>query len=238
MSRKGLCMKDEKYRQFEETVRRLEAENRTLQLKIKHYQEVEKINEENKKIIHDINKQLRVIGVLLEQSEDEKIKNMLKEMDVKMSFWLKYEYSNDKIVNAILLDSAQRAAEKGVKFDVDVELDFSLEYLKECDVVTMLGNLLDNALEAVESCEDPYINVRMKMSRYHECAVAIIENNYEGELYPQNKFYKTRKINKSKHGVGMKLVNDMAEGYGGFLMTEQNDGLFRANLLLPVLDRE
>ena len=36
----------------------------------------------------------------------------------------------------------------------------------------------------------------------------------------------------------MKLVNDMAEGYGGFLMTEQNDGLFRANLLLPVLDRE
>jgi len=219
-------------------MRELELENRTLRLKLNHYQEMEKINEENKKTIHEINKQMRVIGVLLAQSEYDKIENILKEMDVKMGVWLKYEYSNDKIVNAILLDSAQRAAERGVKFEVDVEKDFSLEYLKERDVVTMLGNLLDNAMEAVERCREPFINVKMKMARYHVCALTVVENNYDGEIFLQNGTYKTSKEDNEKHGVGIKLVSDMAEGYGGFLKTECEDNLFRANLLLPVLDRE
>ena len=207
-------------RQFEEMQRKLEVENKTLQLKLKQYQKIEKVNEENKRVIHDINKMMRVISILLEQSEYERIKSMMKGMNERMKLLAKYEYSNDKIVNAIIIDSAQRAADRGIKFDVDIEEDFSLEYLEECDVVTMLGNLLDNAMEAVEFCREPFINVRMKMAKYHECALAVVENNYNGELFIQNGSYKTKKENKKKHGVGIKLVSDMAEDYGGFLVTE------------------
>ena len=63
-------------------------------------------------------------------------------------------YSKYKVLNAILAEKVNEAKEHNIKLEVYVEPLINLDGIKDGDLVSMMGNLLDNALEAAMQCEE------------------------------------------------------------------------------------
>ncbi|MCD7866857.1 MAG: ATP-binding protein [Clostridiales bacterium] len=110
-----------------------------------------------------------------------------------------------------------------------------LSFMDQVDLYTIMGNVLDNATEAVEKCAPEvwrFINVRIwKRDLF---AVVQIENSYTGTIEFENGLPKTSKENKEFHGFGMRSIKAMAEKYGGTIHMNGEKGVFTLTILLPL----
>ncbi len=123
-----------------------------------------------------------------------------------------------------------------------LEIDFSciidgacLDFMKPVDVYSLLGNALDNAIEAVErekSSEKKVIT--LNMARRADLVSLCLINVCTGELHFENGLPLTQKDNRDEHGFGMKNIVYTVEKYRGNFRMSQKDGLFRIDILLPV----
>ena len=101
------------------------------------------------------------------------------------------------------------------------------------DIVTILGNLLDNALYAIYKLEQNRI-IDIKMRYDKGCLVFKISNAYNGELIKKGSSILTTKKDRVNHGIGLKNVKKVVEKYQGMMDIEHSDKIFSVSLLLYV----
>ncbi len=98
----------------------------------------------------------------------------------------------------------------------------------------LFGNLLDNAIEAV-GCEDPecrstFVVVRKAMGQ----ASIHVENHCSTSVEFANGLPKTTKGDRLNHGFGTRSIRSIVERYGGTLVMRQEDGVFHADIIMPL----
>lgn len=123
--------------------------------------------------------------------------------------------TNHSVVNAVLNSKYQEAVKRGITVVFKIN-DLSGLWLEEKDVVTIIANLIDNAIEALEKCDKKKI---MKIKAVIEDSQFIfsVSNTYAGELQYQNGHLVTTKIKDRKnHGIGLRNVIKAVEKYNGF----------------------
>ena len=110
-----------------------------------------------------------------------------------------------------------------------------LPCIHENDIYALLGNILDNAIEASE-----------KRKKYEERVVSIStiskegfiriheENFFDGDLIYENNVLKTTKQNKLYHGFGVKSIKLIAEKYHGDVSILAKDGKFILDILFQI----
>lgn len=99
------------------------------------------------------------------------------------------------------------------------------------DIVAILGNLLDNAIEASESSPDnQYIHLDIQ---YRPGRMFIeVKNGYNGMINQENGELKTGKKDKQSHGIGLKSVETAVSHYDGEVKVEFDTKEFRVNVML------
>jgi sensor histidine kinase regulating citrate/malate metabolism len=70
----------------------------------------------------------------------------------------------DPVVSALLLGKSAQAVERGIRLRIDDDTDVTDLPVEQRDAVTILGNLLDNALEAVSETPDREVVVWLRAS--------------------------------------------------------------------------
>lgn len=134
----------------------------------------------------------------------------------------------DNIVNEKFLCATSKNIYFKHLFLVPEQLDIST-----FDLTVILGNLLDNAIEAAEQCTDHkkiYCEVRV-----HKNLLLIrIVNTYSHTLKIRNGIYLTTKSQKNNHGYGLKSVKKMIEKYNGTLEISQQEHKFTVDVLLYI----
>ena len=110
-----------------------------------------------------------------------------------------------------------------------------LSFIRENDIYALLGNILDNAIEASEKRkkdEERVVNIstisKEGFIRIHE------ENFFDGDLIYENNVLKTTKQNKLDHGFGVKSIKLIAEKYHGDVSSSAKDGKFILDILFPI----
>jgi len=116
-----------------------------------------------------------------------------------------------------------------------VEPGTALTGISDADMITMLSNLLDNALRAVKDTEDKLIIVRIYSENEGYFHIIKIENHFTGTILNTDSGFISTKKEKGIHGIGIKSVENTAEKYGGYLECFVEDKLFTAVLVLPTL---
>lgn len=134
----------------------------------------------------------------------------------------------------ILLGDFKRGAEKEkVPTEIFVEGGFKVEFVQEIDITSLLGNLLDNALEAAKKCKKGKIWVYLYMQNDGEFVVFRIKNTYNGAIIQNGEQFMTTKEEKNFHGIGLRNVNRIVETYSGDIYRNYDGKIFETMIVLP-----
>ena len=77
----------------------------------------------------------------------------------------------------------------------------------------ILGNLLDNAIEAAQNSKEKYLGIDIRTKR--GLLFITIENSYDGSIQLHKNEIVTSRKNKESHGIGLKNVKMIVEEQGG-----------------------
>lgn len=110
------------------------------------------------------------------------------------------------------------------------------------DIIIILGNLLENAIEAARQTEERLLIVNIQ---FMQGVLKInIENSYSGNLLlRKNKnvdtiYLASTKKNSLKHGIGISSVKKIVDKYNGILKIDQKDMRFNIKLILYISEVE
>lgn len=99
--------------------------------------------------------------------------------------------------------------------------------IKSADLCAILGNLLDNAIEACAKVEDEEKrHIRLLIRRIQQMLVIKVENTYSYKPVVKDGNFQTSKTDGGLHGWGIKSAKTAAEKYDGMIQTNCDDMLF------------
>ena len=106
--------------------------------------------------------------------------------------------------------------------------------IDEVDLACLLGNLLDNALEALSLTKEP----RLELCFFMENANRVIscKNSIAGSVLDKNKNLLSTKSDKSSHGFGIPVIRQIVAKYDGMCEFYEEDSLFCVTIVLPNKD--
>ena len=144
-----------------------------------------------------------------------------------------YADTGNPALDSILNYKLSVAETLGVKPAVEVTSPECLA-IEPFDVSELLGNLLDNANEALANSQKKELEVRIWMDRgilyFH------ISNSYEGETQKAElngrEVYITQKEDKQLHGLGWQSIIRVVEKYHGMVETDDTGGKFTVDIML------
>ena len=179
-----------------------------------------------KKSIHD-HKNTTI--ALLQLAEDEKLdelKKYLKQETYLIDRKMFYIKTGNSVVDAIINTKQNIAESKGISFIVNASLpEFCT--IRDLDLAHILGNLLDNAMEASAGENEPCIDITIRQEKMF--LIIKIVNSYSRKL-PKN--LRTAKKNSLFHGLGLESVKDIVKKYHGDFSIKQNNSQVIVQLLL------
>ena len=112
-----------------------------------------------------------------------------------------------------------------------------LELIRDADIYSLFGNLLDNAIHAVQGLEEERRIISLTIKRRGELLSVNSYNCYAGEVIIRDGFPVTRS-DPAYHGFGTKSMAAIVQKYGGTVSFQAKDGVFNLNMLFPLSDLE
>lgn len=197
-----------------------------------HFQNILKINEHYRCFMHDINSYFNSFRILAIEGQNNKIVEIIDELRGK----IKAEtsgviYSDNPVLNAILTERLSKAKEYDVDLSIFVEKFLNVNFISDADLISMLGNLLDNALEAAAKCEpgNRRVDVKLFMGTNY-FLIFHLENSFAISAKKEGTRLVSTKADQKHHGLGIGIVLNLAEKYGGSLNLEEKGSVFITTL--------
>lgn len=177
---------------------------------------------------HDMKNHLFQMQRLLETGDLEQLQEYLQtsESFLENADWV--SYTENEAVNSILNYKLTPLRQSGAKLEIQVELPGTFSF-PVFDLNVILGNLLDNAVEASNRLlpEDRLIQLKMKAEK--GIIRISVGNRFDGVL---PKHHATRKTDTENHGIGLKSVSEIVGKYHGKLCTESEENWYTVLVLL------
>ena len=205
----------------------LKAENEMLSRQVeaqeKHYTDLTAQYESVRRMRHDIANHWDTMQALLENSRSSEAAAYLSELK-SSAYDTTLGICENPIIDAFLHNKIESAKAAGVEIRSRVSLSTGLT-VSNVDLVRAFGNLLDNAVEACSGIAGACVDLSCAM--LGGCLVIRTENPVS-----RSPAEKQRRIPELERGVGSRVLKGLAEKYNGSLKQEQQDGVFRAELIL------
>ncbi|SHE74126.1 GHKL domain-containing protein [Lactonifactor longoviformis DSM 17459] len=205
--------------------KQIERENAWLRQQLMHW-------EEGQQEFEELAEQVRSVRRWLQQrAEGEGYeKELLEQCDAAIDEGITGSFP----VDAMLHSKLHLCRKFHILTDIQVLLPEESQ-MEDIHTVGLLGNLLDNAIEACRKgpAGSGYIYLRTAVqANFWEIR---IDNYTENEGYSSiENHFATTKEDKENHGFGMKIVRSMVEKYDGVLQVEEKDHLFSVTVMVKI----
>ncbi|MGN0543732.1 MAG: sensor histidine kinase [Acutalibacteraceae bacterium] len=204
-----------------EELRFMEYKNQT---NLDYYRTIEKNAFETRKIRHDLNNILQVIYGLEESGapDGEAISSIIADQLKNSIDSIKIEkFSENMLVNAIAANKGEICREKKIDFDFDLRVPEKTN-IKEIDLCKAFVNIIDNAINAVSELAESERKIEIS---------SFVDGDY---LYIKSINPSPASNTKTEpcegHGLGQKILTDIAENYCGKFITTNENGIYTALL--------
>lgn len=185
----------------------------------------------NAKLFHDFHNHIGVLRQMLSHQNYDGAMEYLDELYGPFRGMTDTVWTGDETVDYLINSKTAAAAACQVKMQVRVEFPRHTN-IRSADLCAIIGNLLDNALEAagkVSEAEQRFICLTIR--RINQMLVIKVENSFADEPREEKGELKTTK-KAGLHGWGLKSVRTAAEKYDGMIQTTYTERIFRAVVTL------
>lgn len=186
-----------------------------------------------KRLRHDMNSHLFSIKVYIQNKQNEEaiayINNIVETDGLSTKDICK---TGHLMIDALINYRCTIAEEKGIRCSVFHQIPSTISF-KNSDLCVVLGNALDNAIEATEKLEmdKRYINLRMLYNK--GCFLIEIQNSFDGNIKTNgNGDFITTKQDKINHGIGMLSIKKIVNAYGGEMDVNVTQDKFDMTIML------
>ena len=135
------------------------------------------------------------------------------------------------VVDALIAYKKNVCTEKGIRFETEIK-QVPAQLLDAEDYVGLIGNLLDNAMEAAEKTEEPWVRIHGRTTRGQW--ILQVSNSKRKEEKPLENRMRTTKANAAEHGLGTGIINRIVKKYDGNVLHRDHDSWFEVTVAVGV----
>lgn len=217
---------EEKFVRAEEKAKRSKM---LIDMKSEQYNMITEKIEKTRKSRHDIHHHINVVYQLAKENKIEQLIEYLEEYNKIDSTKEPMVYCNNSTVDAILNHYILLAKDNGIEVHLNVALPEELK-IRDTDLCIVIGNLLENAIEASKKEENKRIKLRINRSNEYICM--LVSNLYNGEIKKGHSGYYSRKREFKDTGIGLSSVSAVVEKYDGRMEVDHTNGEFNVFIMM------
>ncbi len=214
---------------LEENMRtRIDAEKNALQLE--YAANVEDSLNKLSTLRHDFKNHLIILQGYASSDRKDELLNYMQKLTDELSAASDLIKTPSKTLSALLNAKKTECDRAGVAFRY--EGDFRTLTISDYQLVTILGNLLDNALTAAAKCADGFIELKMH-TRASYLEIDCVNNHREQIKMYRDIYITTKTTRPELHGLGLRSVRSVVAEMNGELEIDHTDDRFHVNILVP-----
>lgn len=197
------------------------------------YTLAESVQKETLQFRHDLKNILIGLQAKLKARKVTESKQMLHTLIGDFSSSKGIAHSGNLIVDSIINYKQQRAHSFLIPFSIDLRLPPDI-ILDSTSISVILGNALDNAIEACRRIEDGEKYIKIQMHYQNESLFIRIENPYNGMILTDitGKIRSSKKTDSKSHGIGLNSIRTMIEKHHGHLDISYDENIFQMEIIL------
>lgn len=197
-------------------------------------EEILRLHENARRLKHDMKNHIMVITAYLQAGENEEAKKYLSHVLDKLNGIYTYIETGNSLLSHVLNQKLEQAHQQGIEIKAEIE-NLAFRKMESVDFVSLLSNLLDNAVENVSSeNEKPGIYVAVTARRGYETIQ--VKNSVAKSVLADNPSLQSRKEiqnEKEAHGYGVLQIRRIVEKYEGLCRFYEEDHMFCAEVMIP-----
>jgi len=196
------------------------------------YNSLRKNYDIQRKRTHEYKNQIMCIDSLLKKKKYDKLEEYINSIFNRLDGQLDMVDTNNEVVNAIINAKYYEALQNDVLFILKIN-DLSHIKVSDEDIVTILSNLLDNAIEAAGQCEIDKRTVGIRLLYEDDVLSIAVSNSYKTEPeIMEDGYMRTIKDDKEQHGLGIRNVVATLEKYNAEYIIDYKNGEFVFSIII------
>lgn len=179
------------------------------------------------KIMHDLRHKFYAFKEVLDKNYG-KAKEMVDALYSELNSVQKMKITGVVSVDSLLNTKIIQAKQNNININITSFLADDIE-INDIDLCVILGNLLDNSLEAcIEDKKTIDKTIKVQLTQHENKIVIKINNTYEDKGI----IGKTSKKDKLHHGFGLQNVKELIDKYEGYYLVDKKDKLYCTTVIL------
>ncbi len=182
-----------------------------------------------RKVRHDLKNHFSVIKGYLEQGEPDACYDYINSIQQTVESMGTLIRSGNSIVDYLINSKLSNLEDVQILITGCIG-DFN--DIKDSDMVCILGNILDNAVEALQKVSGKK-KIELYFSKVKQNRIIVCKNSIERSVLETNENLVSTKEDASLHGLGHQIVEFTAKRYGGLVGYFEEDGMFGVQVVIP-----
>lgn len=203
----------------------------------KQCEEVENMYRQMRGWRHDYKHHIQTMKAHVAMGQFQELEGYLNELDSDLTAVETVIKSGNVRIDAVLNSKLALAKARGIAVNAKAMVPKELA-IGEVDLCVIIGNLLDNAIEACVKCEDREKQfIRVYIDILKKQLYIYVSNSMADDIRVQGGRYLSTKIGANKkgyHGFGLMRADRVVKKYGGYLNRQHEEGVFATEIMLPL----
>lgn len=198
----------------------------------RHTDEVQNIYRQMRGWRHDYHNHIQAMKAHLALGQMDELDQYLNKLDTDLTVVDTVIKTGNIMVDAILNSKLSLIGSKDIPVNARAFVPKSLQ-ISEIDLCVIIGNLLDNAMEACCRINDPAGRfIRVYIGTLKEQLYISVTNASDSPVRRAGRGYLSAK--GEGHGFGLLRVDKIADKYGGYVNRQHEQGVFATEVMLPL----
>lgn len=223
---------------YEATLRQLEKGykykliEKQFEFQLNHYKKIAENREVLSEVIHDFKNHLNCIYNLYKYEKKNDLGNYIENL-ISITDTEKIIDTGNPVIDAVLSEKIDMAGKMGIKFRRELNLPANIE-IKYTDLCIVLGNSLDNAIEACKRINDNALNKEIKLSMNFRDSymIIVVTNTYDKLPEKRGRFFRSSKPSPELHGLGLQSIERTVKKYNGNMVVKCEKNIFELEIVM------
>ena len=198
----------------------------------RHYDEVETMYRKMRGWRHDYHNHIQALKAYMDMEQYREADEYLDKLEEDLTTVDTVLKTGNVMVDAILNSKLTLIRERHIQVDATAMVPGDIS-ISGIDLSVLIGNLLDNAMEACMKAPEEERFIRIYIDIVKKQLYISVTNSMQGKAKRVDGIYLTDKA--GSHGFGLLRIDSIVARYRGYLNRQTENGVFATEVMLPLI---